>query len=132
MGVDLLSSSGEEFYFNNAGWRYLLTYAEAHGFRWPAAPDGDERDGLSAEEAADLAGVLEQCLAGRSLTDAAAHVSMELTNLLLIPSESELFRDDPVKVTAQTIEHWLRFAQFARTGGFSVMFLSRTANRPSR
>jgi hypothetical protein len=122
MGFDLRSVSGEQFWMNNTGWRYLLTLAEAHGFRWPANADDEENQALTADEAVLLANVIERQLGDEGSAALTSKISQELTKLLVIPSSSPQFRNDPIQITAQSVDHWREFVQFARKGGFSLSY----------
>jgi len=122
MGFDPRSTSGEEFQFNNLGWRNLITFAEAHGFRWPINAEGDEHEVLDATEAAAIAAAIELGLGHGSDVDTAAKVSEELTKLLVTPSVSPLFPTNPIRFDARGVEHWRQFVRFARGGGFSIQF----------
>ena|SRR2546423_6388659 len=122
MGFDLMSESGEEFQFNNSGWRYLMEFAEAHGFRWPVESSGEEKDALSADESSALADAIERGIGDGSSFEIAARVSDELTKRLVTPTDSPLFRNDPLKFDARTIDYWNEFVRFARRGGFSMTF----------
>ncbi len=55
MGVDLIKDAGDEFQFNNSGWRYLIAFSEMHGFAWPSDAGVDATNSLSVDEAAALA-----------------------------------------------------------------------------
>jgi hypothetical protein len=120
MGFDLRSDSGDEFWINNTGWRYLLTFAAAHGFCWPLKDDGDEYESLTADEAGLLANAVEHGMGEEPSLALAAKVSAVLTRLLVTPSDSTLFRDDPIELKPSSIEHWRDFVRFARKGGFSL------------
>jgi hypothetical protein len=122
MGFDLRSTSGEEFWFNNSGWRYLMTFAEAHGFEWPRDSRGEEKDALTADDAAALADAIERGIGQESLSELAKRVSTELTSLLVTPSESPLFSNEPLAFRPDVIDSWRQFIHFARKGGFSIEF----------
>src|SRR5688500_18368365 len=117
MSVDLLNDAGEEMTFSNSGWRYLLEFAAAHGFRWPTDQDGDDADSLSDAQSGDLADAIERGVGVGSPDEIAARVSRELTEFLVIPSNSPNFRGDPIPMTARSIEYWNEFAAFARRSG---------------
>jgi hypothetical protein len=120
VGFDLQSETGEQFWFNNRGWRYVLTFAEAHGFRWPLEPDGEEKETLDAPQAAALADAIERGLGSDGSAAAADRVSAELTALLVTPSDSPVFSDAPLRFEAKTIDYWRQFIAFARLGGFEI------------
>jgi hypothetical protein len=122
MGVDLRSTSGEEFQFSNSGWRYLIAFAEAHGFSWPLESNGEEREALDADQAAALANAVDRGIGSESSEQAARRASAELTKLLVTPSPSTLFSDEPLNFPPETIEQWKRFIGFALAGGFSMEF----------
>ena|SRR5437879_1408238 len=120
MSVDLQSTSGEEFDINNSGWRYLLTFAKANGFSWPLADDGEEKEDLTEDQAKALADAIERGMGSGSPSEIADRVSAELTRLLVTPSKSPMFPDEPLKFSARTMDYWKHFIRFARTGGFSI------------
>ena len=117
MSVDLLSDAGGEMDFPNAAWWRLLTLAEAHGFR-PEQPGGEDR--YSEKDARSLADALERAMGSGDDEEVARRVSQELTSLLVTPSHSPLFPDDPVPFEPRAVAYWKRFIAFARGGGFSV------------
>jgi hypothetical protein len=117
MSVDLASDAGGEMDFPNAAWRRLLTLAEAHGFQ-PEAPSGD--GAYSAEDARALADALQRAMGTGNDDEVAGRVSRELTRLLVTPSDSPMFPDDPVPFEARAVSYWKQFIAFARRGGFSV------------
>jgi hypothetical protein len=121
MSVDLLSDAGGEMDFTNAAWRRLLTLAEAHGFQPqpPGAPDEDA-EYYSADEARGLADALERALGPGEDAEVARRVSEELTRLLVTPSASSMFPNDPVRFEPRAVPYWKQFIAFARRGGFSV------------
>ena len=122
MGVDLRSTSGDEFQFSNSGWRYLIAFAETHGFQWPIEVDGEDKDALDADEAAALARAIERGMGSGSSSEMAQRISTELTKLLVTPSSSELFSNEQLIFRPETVDHWIRFVSFARSGGFSMEF----------
>jgi hypothetical protein len=122
MGFDFASESGEEFWINTTDWRHLLTFAEAHGFRWPVKEDGEEYQSLTANDAGLLANVIERGLGDESSTALVSKISEELSRLLVTPSDSPLFRGDPIEVTERSLDYWREFASFARKGGFTLCF----------
>jgi hypothetical protein len=122
MGVDLRNATGEEFYINNSGWRYLIEFAQAHGFRWPTAQDGDEDEALTAAEASELANAIDRGIGDGPPDDVARRVAEELTKLLVTPSKSPIFPQNPIAISAKTIDYWREFTRFARRGGFSIQF----------
>ena len=122
MSFDLVSDSGQEMTVSNSGWRYLMEFATAHGFAWPKREDGEDADALNGEQARELADAIEKGMGPGTTSEIATRVSEQLTKLLVIPSNSESFRDDPIPMTARSIEYWREFTAFARAGGFSVDF----------
>jgi hypothetical protein len=120
MGVDLINDAGEEFQFRNAGWKFLLEFAESAGFIWPCNETGEALDRLSADQAALLADAIEKGVGTRSDAEAAKHASEVLTDRLVIPSKSPLFRNDPIVIDEKGIRYWRDFARFARLGGFNL------------
>ena len=122
MGVELSSESGEQFQSNSSGWRYLTEFAGAHGFRWPATESGEEIDALDAHQAAALANAVEQGIGRGTSAESAVRVSEELTNLLVPPTDSPMFKNDPLKFEERTIDYWKEFIRFARCGGFTLSF----------
>jgi hypothetical protein len=67
MSFDLVSECGEQLDFNNSGWRYLLEFAELHGFTWPVDDAGEDRDSLTSDQAKALADAVERGIADRPL-----------------------------------------------------------------
>jgi hypothetical protein len=122
MSFDLQSESGEEFSFSNSGWTYLLEFAAMNGFGWPVEANGDDKESLSAGEAAAMADAVISGIGAALPTDVAERVSEQLTQRLVTPSKSALFREDPLRIDAKTIEYWKSFAAFARRGGFTASF----------
>src|SRR5687767_14515840 len=113
MSVDLTSDAGGEMDFRNAAWWRLHVLAEAHGFRRQHSADEDH---YSAEDALALADALERALGAGDDEEVARRVSRELTSLLVTPSLSPLFPDDPVPFEPRAVAYWKRFIAFARRG----------------
>jgi hypothetical protein len=122
MGFDLCNDAGEEFQFNNAGWRCVMEFAASAGFVWPGDDDQQDMTRLTAEQALALADAIDRGIGMRASIDAAKHASELLTRRLVVPSKSPLFRNDPIVIQEKTINYWREFANFARAGGFSVDF----------
>ena len=122
MSFDLLNDAGEGMSFSNTGWRHLLEFARAHGFRWPKQQNGEDADSLTSAASREMAGAIEGGMGVGSAAEVAARVSDELTKLLVIRSTSAHFRQEPITLTPQSIEHWREFAAYARRGGFSISF----------
>lgn len=122
MSVDLSFESGRTMTFSNRSWRNVIELAEAKGFRWPLESNGEEKEILSAAEAAALADAIERVLGFGAADEVAIRVSQELARLLIVPSSSPMFSNDPIKVSADSIEQWRGFAERARLGGFSLSF----------
>ena len=121
MSVDLTNHAGEPFGFSNTAWFRILTLAQAHG--WSPHDDDTGEDGpeqFSTEQAGALADALDRAIGPRNDADAARWVSHELTRLLVTPSSSPLFSDEPISFEARAVRHWREFIAFARRGGFSV------------
>jgi len=123
MSVDLKSESGDEFGFSNAGWRAIAEMADSYGFDDSQCTEPEEGViVVPAQSALNFAGIIEKALAGTNDTEIAAAISRRLTELLVQPSDSPLFPNDPVRFTEKGVSYWRDFVRFARRGGFTVYF----------
>jgi hypothetical protein len=123
MSVDLKSETGEQFEFRNYAWHCLSTLAEANGFddAWCIEPE----EGvciMPAAAAARLADAVQKSLIGGDDAEIAKKVSTRLTELLVEPASSPLFRNDPIEFTERGVAYWRDFIRFARLGGFTIRF----------
>src|SRR3712207_3416780 len=97
MGVELTNNAGETFEFTNTAWFRLLEFTLAHGWKSDVACEpGSEPEAFSAELARNLADTLERAMGPGDDAEVARRVSQELTRLLVTPSESPMFPNDPV------------------------------------
>ena len=117
MGVEFFSESGKQFRFTNAAWRYASNFAEANGWK-PSDPDAE---GFTAEESSALADAIERGIAGKSPQE----ISEFLTRLLVLPSNSPMFPDDPIHVDDKTLKYWREFIEFARAGAMRLEYGGR-------
>jgi hypothetical protein len=123
MGVDLKSESGDEFQFNNSGWRRIIALAEGNGFDDSNCSEPEE--GVCVVPAASaiaLADAIEKSLTGGDDAEIARRVSHRLTELLVEPSSSPMFPDDPIQFNERGVKYWREFVRFARRGGFTAHF----------
>ena len=122
MGFDLLSETGEELDFSNSAWRYLVEFAAMNGFAWPVDGNGDDKEALTSAEATEMANAITHGLGDGPAEAMARRASQELSHRLVQPTDSAMFRNDPIQLNEKTIEYWKRFVAFARRGGFSISF----------
>ena len=122
MSVELTNDQGAEFQFSNHAWFLLMNYAAAQGFRWPLDDNGDDNEELTDHESAALADAIERGVGNAPASDVAERISRELTERLVTPSTSPMFRNEPIEVQARTVEYWKQFISFARQGGFSAAY----------
>jgi hypothetical protein len=120
MSVDLRNKAGAEMCFNNTGWRYLLQFAEVHGFNWPTDASGEDASELTDTQAQAFAGAIHRGLGSGSIAEMAARASAALTDKWVLNSMSSMFRDEPIRLDSRTIEHWLAFVTFSSKSGFAV------------
>jgi hypothetical protein len=117
MSVELINDAGESFGFSNRGWFYVVEFAKAHG--WTRLVD-DKDFGLSATQASDMANAIDIGIGEGSPDAIAVRVARELTDRLVLPSQSAMFSDEAIVLNAGTILYWKQFVSFARKGGFSI------------
>ena len=121
MSVDLLSDLGGEMDFPNAAWRRILVLAEANGWASDGDDDPDEEvERFSAGSARGLADALERAMGLGDDDEIARRLTGELTRLLVTPSRSSMFSNEPVRFEPHAVPYWKEFIAFARRGGFSV------------
>ncbi len=114
MGVDLTNAAGEEFYFSNFSWRCLMAFAESKGWSHSI----EDADRFSTSEANVFTDFLEEHLIGMS----AEHLSAEFTRILVEPSDSRMFSNEPIKVSDAGLDHLRKFIEFARRGAFDILY----------
>ena len=121
MGVDLIGDNGRAFYFSNAGWRHLRAFAEAGGWKGGRrSADEEDTEVVSAEEARALADAIEAGMGDGEPPEVARRLSDRLTELLVVPSQSAIFSNEPVRINERGVQHWRDFIRFARATGFSI------------
>jgi hypothetical protein len=121
VSVDLRSDVGGEMDFPNAAWRRILVLAEANGWASDGHDGADEEvERFSAGNARGLADALERAMGGGDDNEVARRLSDELTRLLVTPSPSSMFSNEPVRFEPRVVAYWKEFIAFARRGGFSV------------
>lgn len=114
MGVDLTNAAGEEFHFSNFSWRCLMAFAESKGWRNSI----EDADRFSNSDANDFTDILEEHLTGMSTQN----LSAEFTRILVEPSDSQMFSNEPIKVSDAGLDHLRKFIEFARRGAFDILY----------
>ena len=122
MSVDVRNNAGEEFSITNSGWRYLMTFAELHGFVWPTDAEDNQAGELNDVQAKNLADAIYRGIGALPVAEAARLASEVLTRELMVPSQSPMFPAHPIQLNPETINYWKLFSAFACKGGFSIEF----------
>lgn len=119
MSVELINDAGESFNFSNRGWFLVVEFSNAYG--WSRVVD-DEDARLNADQASEMANAIEIGIGEGSSDETSVRVAREMTDRLVVPSQSAMFSNEPIVINASTILYWKQFISFARRGGFSIDF----------
>ena len=121
MSVDVYGNSGEETFFSDAGWAFLLNFAMEYGWHpagtkappnqqdWDGNYDAPEGQTISASDAEALAIALSRSLDAPDRLVRSQAVAAKLTHE--VGASIDAFEFSP-----QSVEHWQGFIDIARKG----------------
>jgi len=125
MSVDVYGNSGEETFFSNAGWAFVLNFAMEYGWHpaetmappnhkdWDGNYDAAEGQTISASDAEALATALSRGLDAPDRSERSKEVAAKLTHE--VGASIDAFEFSP-----QSVEHWKNFINIARKGSFVI------------
>jgi len=134
MGIRLVSDRGDIYWFTIRNWKRCLRFAGLHGWKWDRRllPDrwGDDVPFvINKGEVATIGGAYVDAEAAASLADAIKIGAKKDPPPPFLFKELERMKSemrqklpayDPANHSTDLVAEWLKFADFAETGGFRV------------
>jgi hypothetical protein len=130
MGIRLISDDQRIFWFTSSNWKRILRFAGQHGWRWNRELLPDRWTDRTWDECWEIVGGARlDADAARLLADAIERGTASDPKLAFLMKELERVKDkmkerlpayDPAEHASKLAETWVKFAAFARKGGFRV------------